>query len=68
MVTPFKSAARQVERLALDEGGATFIEYALVISVVSIGIGFLLPEIGTMINELFLQAASKVDAVATGAQ
>jgi len=61
-------AARQFQRLVADETGATMTEYALFVTLVSIGVGFLLQDIAAAIEELFSQAALKLDAVAADRQ
>lgn len=42
-----------VSRLAADKAGATTIEYALIIFIVSLAIGFLLPLMGASIQDVF---------------
>jgi len=47
--------------LAADEIGATVIEYALIAFIVSIGIGFLLPEAGLTLHEILGAAQAGLD-------
>lgn len=56
---------RQLQRLLKDESGATFVEYCLFITAISIGIGFFIPDLGELVNGLFVQTAAEIDAVAT---
>ena len=51
-------ASRHFMRLVAEEDGATTIEYAFIVSLVSIGIGFMIPEIRELIDELFLRTGS----------
>lgn len=44
-----------------DKNGATLIEYAMVIGLVSIVIGFLAPEITALVEELILETAAKLN-------
>ena len=41
-----------------DTSGATMIEYSFVIGLVSIVIGFMIPEIWAAVDSIFLQVAS----------
>ena len=55
----FRSGIAQLlRRFAADTSGATMIEYSFVIGLISIGIGFMIPEIWAAIDSLFLQVAS----------
>ena len=65
-MTARAAAARYIQRLLADDSGATVIEYAVIVSIVSIGIGFMLPEIKASIDDLFLRAASAVGAALPG--
>lgn len=56
-----RATARQVQRFLTDQNGATLIEYAFVIGLVSIVVGFLAPEITALVEELFLETASKLN-------
>ena len=47
-----------LRRFAADTGGATMIEYSFVIGLVSIGVGFMIPELWAALDSLFLQVAS----------
>ena len=58
-------AFRLLRSFLSDTGGATMIEYSFVIGLVSIVIGFMIPEIWAAVDSLFLQVASgTVDAAA----
>ncbi len=61
------AAMRRIQGLIADDGGATMIEYALIISLISIAIGFLIPDIRASIDSLFLQTASGLTNAAAGA-
>ena len=65
-MTARAAAARHVQRLVADDTGATMIEYALIVSLASIAIGFLIPEIRASIDELFLRTAAGLGAAASG--
>lgn len=56
-----RATARQVRRFLTDKNGATLIEYAMVIGLVSIVIGFLAPEITALVEELILETAAKLN-------
>ncbi len=60
-------AEKHIQRFAEDTTGATMIEYALIISLVSIAIGFVIPEIKASIDVLFLRTASGLEDAAAGA-
>ena len=49
---------RRIQSLVADECGATIIEYALIISLISIAIGFMIPDIRASLDSLFLQTAT----------
>ena len=51
-------AVRLLRRFLSDTSGATMIEYSFVIGLVSIAIGFMIPEIWTALDSLFLRVAS----------
>ncbi len=57
--------AREFQRLLKDESGATFVEYCLFITLVSIGIGFFAPDLGALVGDLLARAAVGIDAVNT---
>lgn len=61
----FTPVARQFQRLLKDESGATFVEYCLLITAVSIGIGFFAPDLGALVSDLLARAAVGINAVAT---
>ncbi len=61
------SAEKHIQRFAEDTSGATMIEYALIISLVSIAIGFMIPEIKASIDVLFLRTASGLQNAAAAA-
>ena len=65
-VMSFRSGTlRLLRRFLSDTSGATMIEYSFVIGLVSIAIGFMIPEIWAAVDSLFLQVASgTVDAAA----
>jgi len=52
---------RVLAGLTADEAGATVIEYALIAFIVSIGIGFLLPEAGLTLHEILGAAQAGLD-------
>ena len=58
---------RRIQRLVADDSGATIIEYALIISLISIAIGFLIPDIRASIDTLFLQTSTGLSDAAAGA-
>lgn len=53
--------------LAAEDTGATTIEYAFIVSLVSIAIGFMIPEIRASLDQLFLQTASGLGAAVVSA-
>lgn len=61
------AAEKHIHRFAEDTNGVTIIEYALIISLVSIAIGFMVPEIRSSIDVLFLRTASGLENAAAGA-
>ncbi len=52
---------RFLAELKSDEAGATVIEYALIVFIASIGIGFVLPETGLSFDEIFGAAQAGLD-------
>ncbi len=58
---------RRIQQLLADDSGATIIEYALIISLISIAIGFMIPDIRASIDALFLQTATGLGDAAAGA-
>ncbi len=54
--------ARRLRHMAVDDGGTTTIEYALIIFIVSLAIGFLLPQMGVSVQEIFEGVTSTIDA------
>jgi Flp pilus assembly pilin Flp len=61
------AAEKHLQRFAEDTTGVTIIEYALIISLISIAIGFVIPEIRSSIDILFLRTASGLGNAAAGA-
>ena len=59
----FSATARQFRRLLADESGGSFVDYAIIITLVSMGVGFATPEIGAFIGRLFGQMNMGLDAV-----
>lgn len=67
LMTFQRAAARRLRRLIPDTGGATAIEYALIIFIVTLAIGFLLSAMGASIQGIFDGISSKISAgVAAG--
>ncbi len=60
------AAENYILRFAEDSRGVTIIEYALIISLVSIAIGFMIPEIRLSMDLLFLRTASGLGNAAAG--
>ena len=58
---------RLLRRFAADTGGATMIEYSFIIGLISIAIGFTIPEIWAAIDSLFQQVASAAASAADAA-
>lgn len=58
---------RLLRGFAADTGGTTMIEYSFVIGLISIAIGFMIPEIWAAIDSLFLQVASGAASAADAA-
>ena len=61
-MTRLRDVAQLLRHMAADSGGTTTIEYALIIFIVSLAIGFLLPEMGLSIQEIFTGVTSTIDA------
>ncbi len=61
------TAEKHIRRFAEDTNGVTMIEYALIISLISIAIGFMVPEIRSSLDVLFLRTASGLGNAAAGA-
>jgi Flp pilus assembly pilin Flp len=51
-----------------EEDGATAIEYALIISLISISIGFMIPELRAQIETLMELTSSALSAAAASSQ
>jgi len=60
-------AKKQILRFAEDTRGATIIEYAFIVSLVSIAIGFMVPEIRSTLDILFLRTSSGLGNAAAAA-
>ena len=46
-----KALSQELRRFAKDEGGLTFIDYAITISLVSIAVGFLIPDLWALFQD-----------------
>ncbi len=55
---------KHILRFTEGSSGATMIEYALIFSLISIAIGFVLPEIKATLGELYLYTASGLENAA----
>ena len=64
----FAAVARQFQRLLADESGGSFVDYAIIITLVSIGVGFVTPEIGAFLEKLFAHTTIELNAVASQRQ
>lgn len=53
-----RSAAWRIRRLVTDTGGATLIEYAAITFLVSIVLGFVLPNFGDAVEGLYERTSS----------
>lgn len=62
------ATARQLQRLLADESGGSFVDYAIIITLVSIGVGFVTPEIGDFLERLFAFTTIELNAVAAQGQ
>ncbi len=62
------ATVRQLQRLLADESGGSFVDYAIIITLVSIGVGFVVPEIGGFLERLFAHTIIELNAVATQGQ
>lgn len=51
-----------------EEDGTTAIEYAFIISLISIAIGFMIPELRAQIDALMELTSSALTAAAAGSQ
>lgn len=60
------SMVKEFHRFAEDNQGATIIEYAFIISLVSIVIGFIIPDIASFIDTLFTRTSSGLGNAAAG--
>ena len=61
-------AALHLWFLAADEEGATMIEYALIVCLVSLAIGALIPELRASLDELFTRTATALSSAAAVSQ
>ena len=59
----FAASFRQLQRLLADESGGSFVDYAIIITLVSIGVGFATPEIGAFVGKLFSNMTAEMNAV-----
>ena len=59
------NAGRRFAAGRANEKGTTLIEYAFVIGLVSLGIGFLLPEILDSVSRVFSSVTNSVQSAAT---
>ncbi len=55
-------------RAAVEEDAATAIEYAFIVSLISIAIGFTIPELRAQIDALMLLTSSALSDAAAGSQ
>jgi Flp pilus assembly pilin Flp len=51
-----------------DDSGGTIIEYAIFMFLVTVAIGFLFPEIGALVNDLFMRTTLEMNTAVSGAQ
>lgn len=63
-MAPYRATVRRLKAFAADTRGATIIEYAFIISLVSIAIGFTIPEIRAGIEALFVETATGISNAA----
>lgn len=59
---------QEILRMMTEEEGATALEYAFIISLASIAIGAVIPDLRAQIDDLFLRTASGIGAAAADAQ
>lgn len=58
-----RAGARSLRRAVADTGGATKLEYTLVVFVASVAVGFTMAQIGLPIITLYEEVAQTIQAV-----
>jgi len=59
-----QALAEELRRFAKDEGGYSFIDWAITVSLVSVAIGFFLPDLWTMFDQVVQRVTNDVNGVA----
>ena len=66
--TALAAACSCARGMIADDSGGTIIEYAIFMFLVTVTIGFLFPEIGALVNELFLRTTVEMNSAVSNAQ
>lgn len=58
-----QALSEELRRFAKDEGGFSFIDWAITVSVVSMGLGFFIPDLWALFGEVIASVTNGVDGV-----
>ena len=59
-----QALSEELRRFAKDESGLTFIDWAITVSIVSLAVGFFIPDLWTLFGEVMTGVSNEVDGVA----
>jgi hypothetical protein len=59
-----KALAGELRRLAKDESGFSFIEWAITVSMVSLAVGFFIPELWALFQQVMLGVTNEMNDAA----
>ena len=58
-----EALSQELRRFAKDEGGFSFIDWAITVSVVSMALGFFIPELWVLIGQVVASTTNDIDDV-----
>jgi len=59
-----QALSQELRRLAKDESGFSFIDWAITVSIVSLGVGFFIPDLWSLFAQVMAGLNNEVNAVA----
>ena len=59
-----QALSQELRRLAKDESGLTFIDWAITVSIVSLGVGFFIPDLWSLFAQVMAGLNNEMNAVA----
>jgi hypothetical protein len=58
-----EALSQELRRFAKDEGGFSFIDWAITVSVVSMALGFFMPDLWALFGQVMASVTNDVDGV-----